>query len=424
MEPTKSLHAYALACCKVGKEIWRQIDPINYPDYEVSNMGRIRRWVHPSNKEYSETPEAKYKRSKRLPFYGGYRNYSFGSKNQCGYMKTTLYSNTISNLPGTMHRFIAKCFIPNCEDKPTVDHIDRNRSNNRLDNLTWATTKEQNSNREWNPKKGASKRTRKVWKLDKYTNKRLQLYETLKEAAISVGAKSTNGIDDMCSMRPDTKGRLRRSVNGYKWEWDDIIELVGEKWKDVPPDIAIKDFKSGAAKARRTIDTPIRQIDNLKYKYRLSNYGRLYDVKGKKLIVGSRNERGNATYRFVMENGETWLVYNHVLTALVWLPPNSEPTKKTQVNHIDGNPVNCHVSNLEWSTRKDNMRHAFQTGLTKNDSWTEEEDAVIIEVVKKYGNGNVPWKTVGILERLPNRSIGACTQRKRIIRQQLEEALP
>jgi hypothetical protein len=421
MEPTKSLHAYALTCCKVGKEIWRQIDPINYPDYEVSNMGRIRRWVHPSNKQYSETPEAIHQRSKRLPFYGGYRNYSFGSKTEQGYMRVVLYST--KNLPGTMHRFIAKCFIPNCEDKPTVDHIDRNRSNNRLDNLTWATSKEQISNREWNPKRGSSKKIRKVWKLNKYTNKRLHLYESLKEAAISVGAKSTTGIADMCSMRPDKKGRLRRSVNGYKWEWDDMDELEGEEWKDIPSDIAIKDFNSGGAEARRTLDTPMKQVDKLKRTYKLSNYGRLYDVKNKKLVHGAEKVRGNTSFSFVMENEKTWIIYDHVLTALVWLPPNSEPIKKTQINHIDGNPGNCHVSNLEWSTRTDNMRHAFQSGLTKNAGWTEEEDAVIIEVVKKYGNKNVPWKNAGILKRLPNRSIGACTRRKRSIRRQLEEAL-
>ena len=44
-----------------------------------------------------------------------------------------------------LHRIIAEAFIPNPEDKPTVDHVDGDRKNNRIDNLRWATYSEQNS---------------------------------------------------------------------------------------------------------------------------------------------------------------------------------------------------------------------------------------------------------------------------------------
>lgn len=45
----------------------------------------------------------------------------------------------------TIHRLLAEAFIPNPDNKPTVDHIDGNRQNNSLDNLRWATYSEQNS---------------------------------------------------------------------------------------------------------------------------------------------------------------------------------------------------------------------------------------------------------------------------------------
>lgn len=46
----------------------------------------------------------------------------------------------------------------------------------------------------------------------------------------------------------------------------------------------------------------------------------------------------------------------HKLTALAWLP---NPENKPQLNHKDGNKLNPHVSNLEWTTQSENMKHSF-----------------------------------------------------------------
>lgn len=47
-----------------------------------------------------------------------------------------------------VHRLVAECFIPNPENKPTVDHIDRNEYNNHYRNLRWATMEEQERNQD------------------------------------------------------------------------------------------------------------------------------------------------------------------------------------------------------------------------------------------------------------------------------------
>ena len=59
-----------------------------------------------------------------------------------GYYAPHLCFNGKDEHPG-VHILVAKAFIPNPENKPTVNHMDEDKSNNKVSNLEWATYKEQ-----------------------------------------------------------------------------------------------------------------------------------------------------------------------------------------------------------------------------------------------------------------------------------------
>lgn len=61
--------------------------------------------------------------------------------NTWGYPTVTLCDNGIHKNKA-VHRLVAEAFIPNTNGLPEVNHLDENKSNNSVDNLSWVTKKE------------------------------------------------------------------------------------------------------------------------------------------------------------------------------------------------------------------------------------------------------------------------------------------
>ena len=64
-----------------------------------------------------------------------------------GYYRISLSNDGIVK-KHRIHRMIANHYIPNPENNPCVDHINRNTKDNRVENLRWATHSENGLNRE------------------------------------------------------------------------------------------------------------------------------------------------------------------------------------------------------------------------------------------------------------------------------------
>lgn len=89
------------------------------------------------------------------------------------------------------------------------------------------------------------------------------------------------------------------------------------------------------------------------------------DTKGRKRhrpgILLKPDIAANGYYRVTLaKEGKKVQKYLHRLIAEHFIPnPNNLP----QVNHKDGNKLNCNIENLEWVTEKDNVIHAYKNGL-------------------------------------------------------------
>ena len=103
-------------------EVWRNIK--GYPDYQVSNLGRI--WNARTN------------------------HYLKPSKMKSGYYQVNLVAINGKRKKELVHRLVALTFIPNPNNYPEVEHKDRDRGNNTISNLAWVNRSMNNRNTKQN----------------------------------------------------------------------------------------------------------------------------------------------------------------------------------------------------------------------------------------------------------------------------------
>ena len=186
------------------EEIWKHIN--GYEDlYEVSSYGNFRKICDSKVRKHLKATKNNY----------GY--YTIGLRKN---HKVKQYR---------VSRLVAEAFIPNPDNKPYVDHIDTDKSNNKITNLRWVTPKENlnNSNtllnlsKSWNSEERRKRqsennlgvnhpRATAVCQLDEDGNI-LKVFSTVIDAARYVKCKHGN-ISKCC------KGERVRA-GGYKWKY-------------------------------------------------------------------------------------------------------------------------------------------------------------------------------------------------------------
>ena len=168
-------------------EIWLPVPIKEYSkDYEVSNFGNVRSLNYRGNGQTKILKPGKHTR---------------------GYLCVVFYKNGKKRI-FYIHRLVAEAFIPNLLELPQVNHIDENKTNNRVENLEWCDSKF-NCNHGTRNERSAKSRSKPVLQLTK-TGELVREWPSTKEAGRN-GYSQWN-ICSCCS------GKLK-SYKGFIWKY-------------------------------------------------------------------------------------------------------------------------------------------------------------------------------------------------------------
>ena len=116
------------------------------------------------------------------------------------------------------------------------------------------------------------------------------------------------------------------------------------------------------SKNKITIDCKKVFYKGIELNYFVFTDGTIYNATTKHKMSQCKDKDGYMNV-CLSHQGKHWTIHVHRLVANAFIP---NPDNKPEVNHKNGKKHDNNVSNLEWSTAKENVQHAYSTGLHDN----------------------------------------------------------
>ena len=162
-------------------EVWKSLD--GFSGYKFSNTGKV--WSNHYKKELINKPK------------------------KDGYIRLMLLNDKQQKKSYALHRLIASTFIPNLNNKPTVNHINHNPSDNRVINLEWATYSEQNNHSRQIPlEKSRLSGANSVWRCN-LKGEKIEFFQSMTYAGIWV---FNNELTDYKEFNSVNKKRITANI--------------------------------------------------------------------------------------------------------------------------------------------------------------------------------------------------------------------
>ena len=222
-----------------------------------------------------------------------------------------------------VHRLVAQAFLPNPDNKRTVNHRNWDPADNRLENLEWATHREQAAHSRHAP----TRRSQPVLQLT-LDDEVLRSYPSTL-AASKVVAPNAVGGGPLQAIRKCVRG-IRPTALGFKWKL--VAHDTSLEWRSIP------ECEGYFVSCTGIIRLGVKVLNQ-----KMSAQGYW------KVTVRRNGKQGHAMV--------------HRLVAEAFLV---KPEDATIVDHLDGNKTHNAVTNLDWCTPAENSRRAIANGLRKS----------------------------------------------------------
>ena len=142
-------------------------------------------------------------------------------------------------------------------------------------------------------------------------------------------------------------------------------------------------------------------------RYHVSNLGRVKNHKG---IMAPQKGSSDGYVRIRLHKCGNKVRYVHRLVAEAFLN-NDDPYEKTQVDHLNGHRSDNTILNLEWVTREENMKRAYEKNVFGH--WNRKSVVKIKDdtVVRIYGSVSEAAQDIGVTPAY----ISTCCKNKKMM---------